>query len=41
LRVVMQALGEATAVHPLPGFFGGTARLLRCQAVGLFFWMQN
>ncbi len=33
--VVMQALGEALAVHPLPGFFGGTARLVRSRAVGL------
>ncbi len=32
---VMQALGEATAVHPLPGFFGGQARLLRCHAAQL------
>ena len=33
--VVMQALGEATATHALPGFFGGDARLLRCRAAGL------
>ena len=32
---VMQALGEATAVQPLPGFFGGNARLLRCHAARL------
>ncbi len=32
---VMQTLGEATATHPLPGFFGGQARLLRCQAAML------
>ncbi len=32
---VMQALGEATATHALPGFFGGEARLLRCHAAQL------
>ena len=32
---VMQAIGKPLGMQTLPGFFGGTARLLRAKAAGL------